>query len=83
MLFVIPVDGFGGIDIVAHHGDELNTHSQPLKIPNIELVSPQLSGLQVLKETIMFLCGDLPALKTGAKRVILRLHDGRLFQNMV
>lgn len=77
------MDGFSSVNVVAHHGNELDAHAQPLKVPNVKLVPPHLSGLQILKEAVVLLCRHLPPLKAGAKGIILRLHDGRLVQDMV
>lgn len=82
-MLVIGCNGLGQIDVLAHHAGKLNTHAFQLKVPRSEAVLAQVIVLNVLKQAVVLLGGDLPLLPTRTKRVVLCLHNGRAVENVV
>lgn len=83
VMLVVGRNGLGQIDVLAHHAGKLNTHAFQLKVPCSEAVLAQIVVLNILKQTVVLLSGDLPLLPTRAERVVLGLHDGRAVENVV
>lgn len=82
-MLVVGCNRLGQVDILAHHAGKLNTHALQLKVPCSEAILAQIVVLDVLKQAVVLLGGDLPLLPTRTERVVLGLHDGRAVENVV
>lgn len=83
MMLVIGVNWFGLINILAHHGSKLDSHAPHLEIPSLEAILVQAIVLNVLKQTIVLLSGNLPLLPARSKSVIFRLENGSAVKDVV
>lgn len=83
MMLVISVNWFGLIDILAHHGSKLDSHAPQLEVPSLEAILVQVVVLNVLKQTIVLLSGNLPFLPARSKSVIFRLANGSAVKDVV
>lgn len=83
VMLVIGCNGLGHVDVLAHHASKLNAHALQLKVPRAKAILAQVIVLNILKQAIMLLGGDLPLLPAGSKRVVLCLYDGRAVENVV
>lgn len=82
-MLVVGRNGLGQVDVLAHHGNKLDAHALELEIPRAKPILAQVVVLNVLKQAVVLLGGNLPLLPAGSKRVVLGLHDGRAVENVV
>lgn len=81
-MLVIGRNGLGLVDVLAHHASKLNAHAPHLKVPCLKAVLMHVVCLDIVKQAVVLLRGNLPLLPTGTKRVILCLHNGGAIENV-
>lgn len=83
MLLVVGVNWLGLIDILAHHDSKLNSHAPQLEIPSLETILVQAIVLDIVKQAVVLLSGNLPLLPALSKSVVFRLGNGSAVKDVV
>lgn len=83
MMLVVSVNWLGLVNILAHHGNKLNSHAPQLEIPSAKAILMEAIVLNVLKQAKVLLSGNLPLLPARSKSVVLRLMNRSAVKDVI